>query len=773
MPFKWLRRRRNTLAAAERPERAATTGDLTAPLTTPSSYTSTQTEPRIRAYRMPLYLTPGRRKSFFQTLRGVRDGDRQQRKRASSFGAEAPIPKSFERGVPPVPPLPADSAPISSKFARAPPSAFPAATREGIEGREGRENRSRLPPPSAFTAPAAPAPAAAATAPARTSVPTVQLDDLDSLDQLSEFGVVNPLDALDRLDASSRSLPQQLPPRPSSTSPQPRPPGPPKKPTSMLNGPLPPPPPGATVTPTKRNSKRFSIQNAPVPVLSLPKATPSPSQASPTLPSPVPSSNIAPSPTDGTPISSIRRSIAQRALIPDDMRDTRTPSPQTPQSPSQDSPPRSVLPPKTFTETRQRRISMTTRKPVPKLTLEEIAMGESPVPSPVSPRLTGPVVPRSPRSPVQPGLVQVLAQDRLAPVEQRLAPAEQVLSPSISAVGLNTMGENGLGVRPSSDALADAETEAVVPLPSQKSEQTQSPPLLNMDQVEDARTDAESVGTRSNLTTPTSPTPLATPVQSSVKRDPLDTIPTDKVASRPQSTTPEPSAPPTPPTVVSLDSPEDITEPHSPVDFSQPEETTNAPRVSSDSPHSPVDFSTPAVTSTSTDTTMSQSPSASTDDWSSNTHSSGMFPVTPPSGLGSEFSMTSVDSISHSQTFGQLGSGPAPKAEYHALSLDAPSPSPTRSRIQVNYPPSPTSPPRRASSTSPPHAIPPVRTTSRTPSQANLRPVSKRSVTAPTPSTEPTLDDFMTIFRQVSQRPKDVSIRKAAVQAERNKLPVE
>jgi hypothetical protein len=62
----------------------------------------------------------------------------------------------------------------------------------------------------------------------------------------------------------------------------------------------------------------------------------------------------------------------------------------------------------------------------------------------------------------------------------------------------------------------------------------------------------------------------------------------------------------------------------------------------------------------------------------------------------------------------------------------------------------------------------------RVPSTGNLRPVQRRSVTAPMPpkdgEEDPTLDDFMTLFRQVQKRGQGVGIRAAAAAAEGREL---
>jgi hypothetical protein len=60
------------------------------------------------------------------------------------------------------------------------------------------------------------------------------------------------------------------------------------------------------------------------------------------------------------------------------------------------------------------------------------------------------------------------------------------------------------------------------------------------------------------------------------------------------------------------------------------------------------------------------------------------------------------------------------------------------------------------------------------PSTGNLRPVQRRCVTAPMPpkdgEEDPTLDDFMTLFRQVQKRGQGVGIRAAAAAAEGREL---
>ncbi|CAK9780553.1 unnamed protein product [Cutaneotrichosporon oleaginosum] len=232
MPFKWLKRRRNTLAA-DTPapslppplpsprhshfaaqQRGASSATYAHP-STPSTGSTPSEAPKIR-----------RRKSFFQTIGLAKDKDKE-RKRASSFSAPPP---RFDRDAPPVPPLPNGATPIASQFA--PP--------QRLEPAPPRKRKSLIPrkaPPSAWAGDATPAgapppvppiPAAAkpnppAPLPRTGPLGAVQLDDIrggelpDSPPLQLGAGQFSALDALDRLDAigtldlgSSLTQPQQI-----------------------------------------------------------------------------------------------------------------------------------------------------------------------------------------------------------------------------------------------------------------------------------------------------------------------------------------------------------------------------------------------------------------------------------------------------------------------------------------------------------------------------------------------------------------------------------
>ncbi|GMK53564.1 hypothetical protein CspeluHIS016_0101500 [Cutaneotrichosporon spelunceum] len=236
MAFKWLKRRRNTLAADTPPPSFAP------PLPSPrhshfatqqrsasavyvnssSPVTSSAEAPKIR-----------RRKSFFQTIGLARDKDKA-RKRASSLSIS---PMHFDRdNAPPVPSLPNGASNPPTKLEPAP--------------RKRKSLISRKAPPSAWAGDATAGGAAAPVAPippvppvpAKVNPPasrlprtgplgTVQLDDLrggelpDSPPDLG-LGAFTALGALDRLDAIGTldlgsSVTQSAPSQPSSRVPPP------------------------------------------------------------------------------------------------------------------------------------------------------------------------------------------------------------------------------------------------------------------------------------------------------------------------------------------------------------------------------------------------------------------------------------------------------------------------------------------------------------------------------------------------------------------------
>ncbi|BEI83124.1 hypothetical protein CcaverHIS002_0309920 [Cutaneotrichosporon cavernicola] len=221
MAFKWLKRRRNTLAADTPPP------SIPPPLPSPRhSHFATQQRSSSSVYPQPsspsTASTPSeapkirRRKSFFQTIGLAKDKDKDKdkdkaRKRASSFSVP---PLRFDRDTaPPVPPLPngaastppakLDPAPRKRKSLvprKAPPSAWAGdATPHG----DARDTR----PPPVPPVPVVPTKTnPPAKLPRTEPLGAVQLDDIrggelpDSPPDLGA-GRFTALDALDRLDA--------------------------------------------------------------------------------------------------------------------------------------------------------------------------------------------------------------------------------------------------------------------------------------------------------------------------------------------------------------------------------------------------------------------------------------------------------------------------------------------------------------------------------------------------------------------------------------------
>lgn len=172
-------------------------------------------------------LTPGRRKSFFQSLRSKKDQDKE-RKRASSFGATSP-PHLDTTGAPPVPPLPSGTSPIAAQFTspptrldpaprgkrlsliprKAPPSAWAGASTADDSGVPTGGVSAPAPVAPQPQAGQAPPPPSSATKPldkraSKTPLGAIQLDDLDS--SLALAPELSALDALDRLDAIGADL---------------------------------------------------------------------------------------------------------------------------------------------------------------------------------------------------------------------------------------------------------------------------------------------------------------------------------------------------------------------------------------------------------------------------------------------------------------------------------------------------------------------------------------------------------------------------------------